>query len=56
MIIEPTEEQLIARFTKTIGGPNPYYECSKCGQEWPGEVSMLNDHYYECTGINHEQN
>lgn len=50
-MIKPTNEQLSTLFTKTTGGPNPYFTCSKCGRDWPGIESELIDHYNDCIAI-----
>lgn len=48
-----TEEQLASRYTKTHGGPNPYYACDACGQVVPGLRELLEEHaskHTECAG------
>lgn len=32
------------RFTKTHGGPNPYYACKDCGEDVPGLRNLLVEH------------
>lgn len=39
-----TDEQLAERYTKSHGGPNPYYACRACGEDVPGLRELLVEH------------